>query len=148
MASGIPTAQPTMRPTLFFFEGGGEGEGEGVAVGEVIWVTVWTMVLGPSVPVDTEVERDVSVLAGADGVSVVDWESLVAEAELEGAVDDGEVPPLPLAKPVIVSRVGALDAVFPPIVAYAWGSCSAKKGRGVGCLLQQSTSFLLASQHH
>lgn len=152
MASGIPTAHPTISPMLFFFSGVAGGEGSPVEVEAAGWVTVFTMVVGPAVPVDTVVESDVSVLAAVEEASLLDSESLVTEAELDAAVDaaveDGDLLPLPLALPVMEAKFGALDPVLPPIVPYALGSCSAKKGRGSGFSWQQSTVSLLASQHH
>lgn len=80
---------------------------------------------------------------------MLEAESFVAEADVEGAaVEEGESLPPPRALPVIEARFGALDPILPPIVAYATGSCSAKKGLGSGLSLQQFTSTRLASQHH
>jgi hypothetical protein len=146
----MPTAQPTMRPILDFFSGAAEGEEAPVGFVAAGWVMVLTIVVGPAVPVDTEVERVVTgVLASFEEVLSLGAESLVAEAEVDAAVDDGELlpPPPPETLPVMVARFGALEPVLPPIVPYALGSCNAKKGRGTGFCWQQSTSTRFASQH-
>jgi hypothetical protein len=116
------------------------------------------MVTTPALPVEKLVATElkgVGVVETESGVAVCEFESSVVDGAAEGRcadVCDAEFPPpepLPLsARPVILAMLGTVVAVLPPIVAYAFPSCSAKKGRGDGDSLQQLTCWASALQHH
>jgi len=159
----MPTAQPMMRPRLDF-EPPLEEEEESLleelepAVGVGVTRTVfWIVTTPPPALVErlwtTELK---GVVAASSAVAVAEPElgaSVEGEPEEHPAVvldawfPPPDPPPLD-ARPVIVARLGAVEAWFWPIVAYASPSCSAKKGRGEGDSLQQFTFTLSALQHH
>jgi len=161
-ARGMPTAQPMMRPRLDFEPP--EEEEESLleelepAVGVGVTRTVfWIVTTPPPALVErlwtTELK---GVVAASSAVAVAEPElgaSVEGEPEEPPAVvldawfPPPDPPPLD-ARPVIVARLGAVEAWFWPIVAYASPSCSAKKGRGEGDSLQQFTFTLSALQHH
>jgi len=162
-ARGMPTAQPMMRPRLDF-EPPLEEEEESLleelepAVGVGVTRTVfWIVTTPPPALVErlwtTELK---GMVAASSAVAVAEPElgaSVEGEPEEPPAVvldawfPPPDPPPLD-ARPVIVARLGAVEAWFWPIVAYASPSCSAKKGRGEGDSLQQFTFTLSALQHH
>lgn len=117
------------------------------AVGSGPWVITLVMVRvsTPAEPEVTLVWREVMTREGeADVAGVLELAADVVGAEVRGA----EVPlPVPDTRPVMVLRVGAADAMLPPIVAYARPSCRAKKGRGAGDSWQHFTWILSALQH-
>jgi hypothetical protein len=119
----VPLLDPEAAPAVF------DGS---LAVG----VTVTGTVIVCIPPVASEV---ILVLVDVKGFAVVEIESAVAVFALEPAVEEGasedanadvcdpEPPPPPpepplVAKPVILARSGAVDAVLEPIVAYAFPS--------------------------
>ena len=149
-ARGIPTAQPTMTPTLelepLLDPEPPSAVFAGLAAGGVM-VTSTVAVCIP--PVESEV---ILVFVDVKGFAEVVIESAVAVTALEPAVEEAAFedagadvlepeppPPEPplVAMPVILARSGASDAVFEPTVAYAFPSCSAKNGRGSGKPWQQ-----------
>jgi hypothetical protein len=78
-----------------------------------------------------------------DGIGVADESTDDAEELVFG----GELPvPEAVARPVKEARVGALDAWFRPMVAYALPSWRWKKGRGTGDSWQQLTFTASALQ--
>jgi hypothetical protein len=141
-ARGIPTAQPTMTPSLELDPLLDPAPAPAVLDGSVaLGVKVTTTLTVRTPPVASEV---MLVLVEVKGFAVVGTESGVAvalepalEAALEAALEDpppddaaAEVfdpeppppePPLD-ASPVILARFGASDAVFLPAVAYAFPS--------------------------
>jgi len=116
----------------------------------------------PAGPEETLAETDMN------GVADVETEFSVAEGALEPAEEGGFAaadngvfedagadvfgveppPPEPDAKPVMLARSGAFIATWPPMVAYAEPSLSAKKGRGDGDSWQQFTCWASPLQHH
>ena len=133
-ARGMPTAQPIMRPRLDFELPEDEESLLALlepAVGVGVTRTVFWIV---TTPPPALVER--LWITELKGVAVVEASSAVAVAEPElGASVEGEPedppavvldawfpppdPPPLEARPVIVARLGAVDAWFWPIVAYA-----------------------------
>jgi hypothetical protein len=148
-ASGIPTASPTIRPMLLLdLPEGGEFELAVLAVGsgDGVVMMVFSTVTTPAGPDDTLVRTEVTGVA--EDTARVGVEAPDAGADDAGAlVFEGELPlPEAVAKPVKDERVGALDAWFRPMVAYAFPSCSWKKGRGAGDSWQQLTCTASALQ--
>ena len=116
-ASGIPTAQPTIRPVLLCFGGGSVNEpGGGMSA-----VLVELAVPG-ALPVEldvAEVEKPVDAPLGAvEGEGDEEPFAADVEDEDEGGVGEALPPPLPLpeALPVIDARFGAVDPMLPPAV--------------------------------
>lgn len=130
-ARGIPTAHPTMTPMLLDLP----PELDGLAL------LLLAPALGSDVGVTTEVMKMVATpaepeetlaLTEVKGVGVAETESAVALGAREPAEDcafeavcEAEPPlpdPLPSAKPVMPEMVGTEEAVFEPMVAYAFPS--------------------------
>lgn len=101
----MPTARPTMSGTLDFESEGEFGEefpGDAGGITEVL-----TEVMTPWLPEDTRVLSEVTgvvgpVICSEEPSFVADWLPLP-----EGpGVEEGELPPEPLAMPVMVARIG------------------------------------------
>lgn len=150
----MPTAQPTITGISEEEE---EGEGVVVILGEAVsggsWVWVWVMtgMEVPAVPEEMVVERVVTGVGVAEESAELEGlsDDCGRSEEEGGGVEEGRLPlPLPVARPVMEARFGALEPVREPTVAYALPSWSAKNGRGSGDSLQQSTCCASALQHH
>lgn len=135
-ASGIPTASPTMRPILLVDLVVGELFKSAVlALGseDGVEMIVFSIVTTPAGPDERLVLTEVTGLGddtARDGDTAADG---VAANDAGGLVFEGELPlSVPVARPVKDASVGAFEAWFRPIVAYAFPSCNWKKGRGAG----------------
>lgn len=143
-ARGIPTARPTMRPT--FVRDPPLLDCDESAVAEGVMMTVITAVDMPPAPEVTLVWIEVMGVTEVvdDAVLDVDEDERLDVDELTDAV----ALPVATAMPVNVERVGAVEAVLSPIVAYAFPLGKSKNGRTCGTPSQHFTMLLSPLQHH
>lgn len=101
----------------------------------------------PVEAVDNEVWRDVMGVVGPVGVVEAEEASRVEEEGLR--VEEGTPLASPeVASPMMLFKIGAWSAGFPPAVAYALPDLRLKNGRAWGHSLQHFTFVSSPLQHH